>query len=200
MSQDTTNIPVNTDDYHFLLDLDLDSAIPLMRDFVSTAEWHWVPNMMLAKNVSEIQPIIIDKLPWLGMLKEKFGGALNFYKTPSSAMYQWHQDSNIGCSLNMVMDEYHCHTLFALGKHPMDGSVGVQFYDKDGKYRHTRFNIMKHIEMPYKPGKFSIFNNQKPHCVINMGGERVMVTWVYRKPTTYEEVKNFYLTEIAGKV
>jgi hypothetical protein len=200
-------LSANTDDFYYHTDSNVDSVLPLMRDFALQATWHWVPNMLVAQNVSKIESIVLDNLPWLALLKERFGGKLLFYKTPANAMYHWHSDGRVGCALNMVMDEYHCHTLFQLGSHPEDKSSASRVYNLHANRLSTYDSrltisplISSCIELQYTPGKFSFFNNQKKHCVVNMGGDRVLVTWIFSRDTVYEEVVEFYIKEIKNKI
>jgi hypothetical protein len=114
--------------------------------FVSSAEWKWEPSMFVATNL----PNVSQDDVFLKQVSAQFSGSLQLYKIPSNSVYTWHRDKDtIGCSINMVLDNYNCHTLFSIGNH---GTPVLQ----------------KVIELKYTPKIWYAFNSKELHTVINV--------------------------------
>ena len=78
-------------------------------------------------------------------------------KLPPYFNYGWHQDTNRGCSINMLLSHDPSHTFFATDvvRENMD------FY---------------FTELKYQPHTFYAFNSQKHHCVFNFKETRYLFT------------------------
>jgi hypothetical protein len=171
---------MNEEDFFLKIDQDVDSIIPIIKKFLATVEWKWVPYQNIAINVESIELEILEKCPLLSKFNQKFGGTLHLYNIPGQAVYTWHRDHSIGCALNMVLESYNCHTLFSKSKHPLDSSPANQN------------NILSVVELKYELNKFYIFNNQLPHSVTNLDRDRTLVTYVFPKPLSYYNIRDWY--------
>ena len=116
-----------------------------VKNFVPTAIWEWIPYMTVASNFTNA----IKSDTFITDISKKFGGVLKLYKFPAKQVYHWHKDANIGCSLNMVLEEYNSHSLFTHS-------------ERDNMY------VEPVIELAYKPETWYIFNSQERHSVINL--------------------------------
>jgi hypothetical protein len=144
--------------------------IKSVKQSISNASWQWIPYMTVADNFFE--SLSFD--PFIKEIATQFGGHLKLYKVPSNYVYHWHKDANIGCSLNMVLEEYNSHTLFI---HP----------ERDNKY------VEPFVELKYKPETWYIFNSQERHTVINLDKrDRILFTLIMPKQTNYHDVVAWY--------
>ena len=167
-----------TDEYYLNLD-ETCSIVDTIKEFLDKAVWVWVPYMLLAYNFPE-KEIVNDS--FLTEISEKFGGKLRLYKIPKNSVYNWHQDYNVGCALNLVMDEYNCHTLFSTKTHSYKTTTGHPI-------------IHDVIELKYVPCKYTLFNNQQLHQVVNLDDrDRYLLTMTFPKEISYEVVKDWYLS------
>jgi hypothetical protein len=159
-----------TDDYYLNLDVEC-SIVATVKEFLDKAIWVWVPYMVLAYNFPEKE---ITNDSFLTEISNKFGGKLRLYKISKNSVYNWHKDYNVGCALNLVMDEYNCHTLFSKTYgHPIIDNV---------------------IELKYVPGKYTLFNNQQLHQVVNLDDrDRYLLTMTFPKELSYHTVKDWYI-------
>jgi hypothetical protein len=48
---------------------------------------------------------------------------------------------------------------------------------------------MQCIELCYELGRFYLFNNQMPHSVVNLSGNRYLLSLEFEKPFTYGELR-----------
>lgn len=167
------------EDFFVPVNQDITNILPIVNDFLSTVEWKWVPGMNVANRTRKLEADILSVCPILSKFKERFGGFLTIFKIPANSAYTWHQDWQAGCSLNMVLEEYKCHTIFAKSRHHLDLSPGET-------------NIYDIVELKYVPNKFYIFNNQIKHSVINLDKDRMLVTYIFLKPTSYFEIRDWY--------
>lgn len=103
--------------------------------------------------------------PFIQDIKKQFGGEVNCFRLKSMTDYGWHQDYQNACNLNMVVEEYHSHTLFSTGR--LDNTL----------------NVAKLIELKYTPNKWVLFNAQKYHTVLNLDTkDRILLTFNFLKP------------------
>ena len=77
-------------------------------------------------------------------------------RLPPYFNYAWHQDTNRGCSINMLLSHDHSHTLFMTGT--------ARDYD------------VYFTELKYQPHTFYAFNSQEHHCVFNFKETRYLFT------------------------
>ena len=130
---------MNDSDFFLKIDQNIDPIVPIINEFLTTVEWKWVPYQNIAINTSSIELEILEACPLLSKFKQQFGGKFHLYNIPGQAVYTWHRDHSISCALNMVLEEYHCHTLFSKSKHPLDSSPPDQN------------NILSVVELKYEP-------------------------------------------------
>ena len=83
--------------------------------------------------------------------------------------YNWHVDTNRGCSINMLLSQGKCNTFFAK---PSSNDYRI----KDGVYN-SRF-----IELNYEFNTFYAFNPQQPHCVYNFEETRYLFSCEFSEP------------------
>jgi hypothetical protein len=165
-----------TDEYFLNLDIDC-TILDDVKEFLDRAIWVWVPYMLLAFNFPEK---LTTKDYFLDEISSVFDGRLRLYKIPKNSVYNWHQDYNVGCSLNLVMEEYNCHTLFSTKTH---------------SYKTTEGHPIIHdvVELKYVVGKYTLFNNQKTHQVVNLDDrDRYLLTMTFPKDVTYDRVRSWY--------
>ena len=94
---------------------------------------------------------------------------MGILQMPDHSVYQWHRDQHRQACINMLLSEEHSsHTLFV-------SEVGTQ--------------SMQCIELCYEPGRFYLFNNQMPHSVVNLSGNRYLLSLEFEKPFTYGELR-----------
>jgi len=175
---------MNDSDFFLKIDQNIDPIVPIINEFLTTVEWKWVPYQNIAINTSSIELEILEACPLLSKFKQQFGGKFHLYNIPGKAVYTWHRDHSISCALNMVLEEYHCHTLFSKSKHPLDSSPPDQN------------NILSVVELKYEPKKFYIFNNQLPHSVTNLDRDRTLVTYIFPKPASYYDIRDWYISTL----
>jgi hypothetical protein len=160
------------------LEIDHDATViaESVNAFLPDATWKWIPFMTVSTNFKGVGKEIANNDTLLKLLVEKFNGALKLYKFPGNSVYKWHKDAFVGCSLNMVLENYNCHTLFSTD------------------FQHN--NIFKVEELVYVPKKFYLFNSQTLHTVINLDPrERILVTIIFDKSVSFETIKNWLETE-----
>ena len=182
-----------TSNFYQIIDQNTDNIIPIINNFLTSVEWKkYSTQNYIAQNVVGIENLVLSALPILSDFKNQFGGHLAILKFPGNCMYNWHKDLNVGCSLNLVSKEYNCHTLFSPGTHIEDTGPGYKYYNKDGSVAHTSYHLLELVELKYQPKKFYIFNSQIRHSIINLDQDRVLISYLFPKSTTYEEVKGWY--------
>jgi hypothetical protein len=54
-------------------------------------------------------------------------------------------------------------------------------------------NMVSILELKYEPKKFYLFNSQKQHSVINLDRDRILITYLFHKPKTYQDIKDWYV-------
>ena len=144
--------------------------IEAVKKFISTAIWQWIPYMPVASNFYEAT----QSDPFIKDIAAEFNGKLRLYKFPAKQVYHWHKDASVGCSLNMVLEEYNSHSLFI---HP----------ERDNKY------VEPVVELKYKLETWYIFNSQAMHSVINLDDrDRILFTLIMPKDIDYHDVVAWY--------
>lgn len=156
---------MNTDNLFYKVDTEC-SILDKVFEFLPSANWEWVPYMNLAKN---FPAKLLFEDAFLNSIPKKFQPTLRLYNFPSNTIYNWHRDANIGCSFNMVLDDYKAYTLF----NPSD-----------------RLGITNEIvELSYEKQKWYLFNSQILHQVINLHhNNRYLLTITFPKIIKYNEV------------
>lgn len=166
----------NNDNYYFEISESYQN-IDSVKKFIPTATWEWVPYMSVASNFHE--SIQVD--PFIKDIVEQFNGKFKLYKIPAKQVYHWHRDFKVGCSLNMVLEEYNSHSLFTLSERDKMSAEGSTTY------------VEPIIELIYKPETWYIFNSQERHTVINLDSrDRVLFTLIMPKQTNYHDVLSWY--------
>ena len=85
---------------------------------------------------------------------------IGIIRIPPHFNYNWHVDTNRGCSINMLLSHEKSHTFFSersLDDHRTPHRLNGQF-----------------IELDYEPNTFYAFNSQKLHCVFNFEKPRYL--------------------------
>ena len=85
---------------------------------------------------------------------------IGLIRIPPYFNYNWHVDTNRGCSINMLLSYEKSHTFFAKPS-PRDHHLPL------GSSGHF-------IELDYKPDTFYAFNSQQLHCVYNFEKPRYL--------------------------
>jgi len=98
---------------------------------------------------------------------------LGILKLPAQWVYAWHRDQDRQACINLLLSsDHHSHTLF-------------------GEQRNsTTFHA---IELRYPPGRYVLFNTQIPHTVINLGGDRYLLSLEFSDPTPYDVLRSRFL-------
>ncbi len=144
-----------------------------VRDFIPHAKWTWVPYMNLAIN---FPADLIKRDEFLNSIPGEFKPTLRLYKFFSNSMYNWHRDAAIGCSFNMVLEDYNSYTLF----------------NKENK-----INIVNNfIELTYEKEKWHLFNSQQLHAVVNLDPrDRYLLTVSFPKSVKYDQLLEWVKNE-----
>jgi hypothetical protein len=148
-----------------------------VNEYAKTASWTWVPFMNISTDFQKslgLELVRQDEL--LSKLQSKFNAMMRLYMFPSMTVYNWHRDVNMGCSINLVMDDYSAHTLFnPSGQKEIIGKV---------------------VELKYEKNKWYLFNSQILHSVINVDHkDRILLTITFPKGVTYNDVFEFLKSE-----
>jgi hypothetical protein len=165
-----------TDELFYKIEQDV-IFLDKVREFASTAEWKWVPFMHISPNFQKTLGLELTKQDsLLSKLQNKFNSTLRLYMFPSMTVYNWHRDAEMGCSLNLVMEDYDSHTLF----NPSDNKEIID-------------NV---IELKYEKNKWHLFNSQILHTVLNLGSNnRILLTVTFPKQVKYQEVLEYLKIE-----
>jgi hypothetical protein len=150
------------------------TCLSQVQEFLSSAVWNYVPYMTLSTNFQYSLGIqLSDQDPFLKSLKNKFDGTLRLYKFSRNSCYNWHKDAAIGCSLNLVMEDYHSFTLF----------------DLDEKLSITN----SIIEVKYEKNFWFLFNSQIKHMIINLDDrDRILLTMTFPRDVRYQDLLSYY--------
>jgi hypothetical protein len=148
-----------------------------VKEYVKTAAWTWVPFMSISIDFQKTLGLkLIEQDTVLKKLQSKFNAMMRLYMFPGMTVYNWHRDVEMGCSMNLVMDDYSAHTLF----NPSD----------------KKEIIDKVVELKYEKNKWYLFNSQILHSVINVDHtDRILLTITFPKGVTYNDVFEFLKSE-----
>jgi hypothetical protein len=163
----------------FFKELDIEfKGLTILENFIPKANWAWIPDMHVSDNFktsnTDIQISNIDN--FINKVCLKFNAKQALYKFPANSYYKWHKDWSVEFSLNMVLENYDCKTLFEFSK-----------TDKS--------QLMEIIELKYTPCRWYLFNSQILHTVFNTGNkDRVLYTIpVLKKHNfSYQDFLNWY--------
>lgn len=167
---------MNTEDFYYKLKHEPKSLYQV-NEYAKTARWSWVPFMNVARSFQNtLGSKIIQQNELLTKLQSKFDAKMRLYMFPSMTCYNWHRDAEIGCSMNLVLDDYSAHTLF----NPAN-----------------RKDILdKVIELKYEKNKWYLFNSQILHTVINLDTrDRPLLTLSFPLGVDYQTVLKFIKSE-----
>jgi len=164
------------DELFYKIDKDV-TFLDQVAEYAATAQWKWVPFMNISVDFQKTLGIeLTNQDAFLSKLRDKFKGMLRLYMIPGMTVYNWHRDAEMGCSLNLVMDDYDAHTLF----NPSD----------------TKGIIDSVVELKYEKGKWYLFNSQIFHSVTNVGNRhRVLLTMTFPKNVQYKDVLEYLKSE-----
>jgi hypothetical protein len=160
--------------YFYKIDTDTELIIEAVKNHLPKAQWYWASYMTIASGFHIISKPVVEKDPFLKSLNDIFKAEVRIYKVPSKSWYRWHKDALFGVSMNMVLEDYECHTLFygdAINEH-----------------------LNNVIELKYQPKTWYLFNTQEVHGVLNLDSrDRILVSMNFPKEVSYEEVKQWYV-------
>ena len=148
-----------------------------VREYAETAKWTWVPFMNISIDFQKTLGLdLIKQDSLLDSLRNKFNGMMRLYMFPSMTVYNWHRDVEMGCSMNLVMEDYDSHTLF----NPTDKKETID-------------NV---VELKYEKNKWYLFNSQILHSVVNVDPRnRFLLTITFPKHVQYQEILDFLTSE-----
>ena len=163
---------MNTEHLYYKIE-QASSYLDQVREYAKTVNWTWVPFMNISIDFQKtLGPKLMKQDAMLNKLQSKFNAVMRLYMFPSMAVYNWHRDVEMGCSLNLVMDDYSAHTLF----NPAD----------------KKEIIDRVVELKYEKNKWYLFNSQILHSVINVDSkDRVLLTITFPKNVTYNDVADY---------
>jgi len=160
---------MNTDHLFYKLNVEC-TIIPKVLAFLPLAVWKWVPYQTIATNFPDY---MIEHDPFLRTIPKNLFPVLRLYKFPATSIYNWHRDSAMGCSLNMVLDDYNSFTLFS------ENEVAPI--------------VDKTVELKYEKQKWYLFNSQETHLVANTGDvDRFLLTVTFPKIIKYKQIFNYF--------
>jgi len=154
----------------------LKSIPPYLDDvinFSKNSKWDWVPFLHISVNFQNNLGLkITENDTMLSDLKNNFDGNLRLYMFPKNSVYNWHRDVEMGCSLNLVFDDYNSYTLFhSLDKKENDDNV---------------------VKLRYQKNYWYLFNSQILHSVVNDDvRDRILLTFTFPINVNYLDVLNF---------
>lgn len=167
---------MNTEHLYYKIEQE-PSYLDQVKEYAKTANWTWLPFMNISIGFQKTLGLqLIKKDKMLSRLQSKFDAEMRLYMFPSMTVYNWHRDVEMGCSLNLVMDDYSAHTLF----NPSDKKEIID-------------NV---VELKYEKNKWYLFNSQILHSVINVDSkDRVLLTINFPKNVTYNDVADHLKSE-----
>jgi hypothetical protein len=141
--------------------------------FSKTTKWTWIPFVYISMNFQFDLGLKITKNDiMLSDLKNMFNGGLRLYMFPKNSVYNWHRDAEIGCSLNLIFDDYKSFTLF----NPSDETKILNSV----------------VELQYQKNYWYLFNSQILHSIVNIDTkDRFLLTFTFPKNINYSNVLNF---------
>ena len=153
------------------------TVIDEFKKIISDATWR-VGGYLFVIDRHHITRAIYDD-PFIKELKETFEGSyIDIYKFPPNSFYRFHTDVHSSCSINMVLEDYHSHSMFTSSK-----VSDKRYYDEI-------------TELKYEPYKWHLFNTQRRHCVLNLDNKpRYTIAYRFNKDIknyTYEDVLEWY--------
>jgi hypothetical protein len=164
---------MNIENYYYKVNYK-PSYINEIVEFLPHASWRWVPFMTVATNFQNSLGLqLTENDILLKSLKEKYWGSLKLYQFPSHTFYPWHKDAEIGCSLNLIMQDYRSITLF--------------------KSDTNRTDILQDIiELKYEKNVWYVFNSQLEHAVVNLDErDRILLTITFPKTVKYQDLLSY---------
>jgi hypothetical protein len=171
---------ISIDECFYKINLEC-KILDIIENHIPVAKWKWVPWQHVCINLPRED--LLGKDSFIDMLIKK-GGRLCLYKIPANTSYNWHKDKSIGVSLNMVLTEYKCHTIFSTGHFEYMNATNFPILD----------NI---IELKYEPKKWFLFNSQIRHSVMNLDHrDRYLLTIIFSKEHSYDELKKFLISYV----
>jgi hypothetical protein len=164
-------MPSDTDVYFYETE-EVYTKSDVIENFLPRSRWKWVPYIHACINC-EVEPW---RDTFVSAIDQKFNGKMHLFKIPAKSRYRWHRDVPQQCSINMVLNEYNSHTVFATNNEIPD--------------------IFYFTELKYKPLRWYLFNTQQLHSVSNYGDEdRILVSYRFDRSVTYKDLLFWYLNE-----
>ena len=155
--------------------------LDIIENHIPHAEWEWIPWNYVCVNLPykdlEHKDPFLDKM-W------SIGGRFCLFKLPAKTTYNWHKDIKNKVSLNLILTEYDCHTLFSIGHYEYLNSYNMPILD-----------IV--TELKYEPRKWYLFNTQIRHKVVNLDSrDRYLLTIVFQNDHSYESLKEILIDNL----
>ena len=91
---------------------------------------------------------------------------IGLIRIPPYFNYNWHVDTNRGCSINMLLSHGKSHTFFS--------ERSLSHHGAPHRLHESFSNNGQFIELNYEPNTFYAFNSQKLHCVFNFEKPRYL--------------------------
>jgi hypothetical protein len=108
--------------------------------------------------------------PVINRLLEEFDPKPVILTMEPNSFYNWHDDPNRTCSINMLITG--------------DDSICMFGTSRPGGY-------FKINELSYTPGHFYILNTKEQHAVYNRTGPRAVLSLGFKLPHAYNDLVNF---------
>jgi len=118
--------------------------------------------------------ILIEKIPNLNLIKNKFNGRVHFLRLNSWNLYNFHIDIPRGIVFNAVIKGFDCFTFFS---------------DTIPDLSREAFSPIK--EIVYKKKEIYLINTQLPHGVYNRSENRIVLSLGLDKEHSYDKVVEF---------
>ena len=158
------------------IEYDASYIVNAVQEYLPKAIWRWKTYMTVAVGFHLLSEPIVQSDRLLKQLHDKFQPQLRLYQIPSKSFYRFHKDALFDVSMNMILEQYNCHTVF------INEVLNEHVYKLD--------------ELVYTPQKFYLFNTQIPHAVMNLDDrERVLVSFNFPKGISFETVDDWYQNE-----
>ena len=168
MTQNNTN--------HLFKEFSVDSKliINLLQSFKQSTLWYRVDGF----DMLDIEKIFWSKESLLKLINDKF--PIKFcavIKMDPFTEYNWHTDFTRGFTINMLMENQASYCLFGDTLDEFNDSITI---------------------LPYKIGRFYLFNTQHRHSVINFENPRYLFSIQFEQEKdelSYQEVYNWCLSQ-----
>jgi hypothetical protein len=122
-------------------------------------------------NVLQVPEEIMDKDWRFEALRKRYPFVAGITKMQPYNVYNWHTDAKRSGTINMMIDHESSHCLFTTD---------------------TESRVSGFQELIYRHKTYYIFNTQVPHMVVNLEGNRFMLTLEFRDTVTCQNLYDFF--------